>query len=98
MRFFIYLILLLPFTSLAQLGGRTGYSFLEVPVAARQAAVGGYNVSIRDKDVAMGYSNPALLNDTVHKTVSFTYQPFFADIKKTTLFGAYKLNDDKGTI
>jgi hypothetical protein len=98
MRFLVYLILLLPLTSLAQLGGRTGYSFLEVPVAARQAAVGGYNVSIRDKDVAMGYSNPALLHDTVHKTVSFTYQPFFADIKKTTLFGAYKLNDDKGTV
>jgi hypothetical protein len=96
-RFLFFFILFLPFMSQGQLGGRTGYSFLEVPVAARQAAVGGYNVSILDKDVAMGYSNPALLNDSIHKHVSFTYQPFFADIKKSTLFGAYTLKN-KGTL
>lgn len=98
MRFLISFLVLSPVISFAQLGGRTGYSFLEVPVAARQAAVGGYNVSIKDKDVAMGYSNPALLNDSIHKTVSFTYQPFFADIKKTSFFGAYALNDNKGVV
>lgn len=98
MRFFISLFVLFPFVSFAQLGGRTGYSFLDVPVAARQAAVGGYNVSIKDRDVAMGYSNPALLNDSIHKSVSFTYQPFFADIKKTTLFGAFALNNKKGVV
>lgn len=98
MRFLICVLVLFPFASFAQLGGRTGYSFLEVPVAARQAAVGGYNVSIMDRDVAMGYSNPALLNDSIHKTVSFTYQPFFADIKKTTLFGAYALKDRMGMV
>ena len=55
MRYIISLLIFLPFFSFAQLGGRTGYSFLEVPAAARQAAVGGYNVSIQDRDVAMGY-------------------------------------------
>jgi hypothetical protein len=98
MRYFISVFIFLPLLSFAQLGGRTGYSFLEVPVAARQAAVGGYNVSILDKDVAMGYSNPALLNDSIDKHVSFTYQPFFADIKKSTLFGARRLKDDKGIV
>lgn len=96
--FFISVSALLPVLCNAQLGGRTGYSFLEVPVAARQAAVGGYNVSILDKDVAMGYSNPALLTDSVSKTVSFTYQPFYGDIKKTTLFGAHRLRDQKGML
>jgi hypothetical protein len=98
MRFFLTLIAILPFVVFAQLGGRTGYSFLEVPVAARQAAVGTYNVSILDRDVAMGYSNPALLNDTIDEMVSFTYQPFYADIKKTTLFGAKVLKDNKGVL
>jgi len=87
-----------PLLSFGQLGGRTGYSFLEVPAAARQAAVGGYNVSILDRDVAMGYSNPALLKDSIHKHASFTYQPFFADIKRTSLFAAYQLKENKGVV
>ncbi len=98
MRFLFLVLLSVPVVSFGQLGGRTGYSFLDVPVAARQAAIGGYNVSVLDKDVAMGYCNPALLNDSIHKHVSFTYQPFFADIKKTTLFGAYRLKQSKGVV
>lgn len=98
LRFLFLIGVFTPLLSFGQLGGRTGYTFLDVPVAARQAAVGGYNVSILDKDVAMGYSNPALLNDSIHKNVSFTYQPYFADIKKTSLFAAYRLKDSKGTV
>lgn len=98
MRYIISLLIFLPFFSFAQLGGRTGYSFLEVPAAARQAAVGGYNVSIQDRDVAMGYSNPALLNDSIDKHISMTYQPFFADIKKTNLFAARRFKEDKGVV
>jgi len=89
--FFLFLISSFPLITIAQLGGRTGYTFLEVPVSARQAAIGGTNVSVLDRNVAMGYQNPALLNDSIHKHVSFTYQPYFADIKKSTLFGAYSL-------
>ena len=98
MRYFLSVLIFLPILSFAQLGGKTGYSFLDVPVAARQASVGGYNVSILDRDVAMGYSNPALLNDSIDKNISFTYQPFYADIKKSTLFGARRLKDDKGVV
>ncbi len=98
LRFLFLVSGFIPLLTFGQLGGRAGYSFLNVPVAARQAAVGGINVSILDRDVAMGYANPALLNDSIHKNISFTYQPYFADIKKSTLFGAYKLKDDKGTL
>jgi hypothetical protein len=95
--FFLVVSVIIPVLSFAQIGGRTGYSFLEVPVAARQAALGGTNVSVLDKDVSMGYQNPALLNDSIDKHVSFTYQPYFADIKKSTLFAASSFKKIKGT-
>ncbi|MCU0417024.1 MAG: type IX secretion system protein PorQ [Cytophagaceae bacterium] len=82
----------------AQLGGGSGYSFAGMPISARLAGVGGVNVSIRDKDVAMGYSNPALWKDSTHHHVSMTYQPFYGDIKRTTLFTQHNLKKDKGAI
>jgi hypothetical protein len=78
----------------AQLGGNTNFSFVESPISARIGAVGGVNVSLRDKDVSMASSNPALACDTIHLQSSFSFQPFYADIKKSSLMGAYALKKD----
>ncbi|MFN8414797.1 MAG: type IX secretion system protein PorQ [Cytophagaceae bacterium] len=92
------LLFLVVYTSEAQLGGRSGYSFVGLPVSARLAAIGGVNVSVMDKDVSMGYANPALWADSTHHQVSMTYQPFYSDIKRSTLFVNHSLKDNKGNI
>lgn len=38
--------------------GENVYTFLNIPISARQAALGGDGVSIRDYDVSMAIVNP----------------------------------------
>ena len=51
--------------------------------------MGGHNVSTRDADVNMVWSNPASL-DTAHKNhASINYLPYFTTINRSTLLYAY---------
>ena len=42
--------------------GTNVYPFLNIPVSARQAALGGDAVSVRDFDVSFAAVNPGLMN------------------------------------
>lgn len=87
-----YLILITTFItydSYSQTGGKSTYDFLNLPVNARVAAMGGVNVSLKDNDVSMFMYNPALLNDEMVKYISLNYMPFYAGIKNSTLTYAY---------
>jgi hypothetical protein len=64
----------------AQPGGENTYQFLNLPTSATLAALGGKNISINDKDLAMASQNPALLNYTMHQNLVLNYSDFFADI------------------
>jgi hypothetical protein len=68
-------------TSNAQNFG-TSLDFLIKETNARTAAIGGFNVSLRDDDVQMINSNPALANGRMARTAGFTYNPSFAGIKQ----------------
>jgi hypothetical protein len=57
----IFSLFLSGIVSYAQTGTNV-YPFLNVPVSARQAALGGDAISIRDYDVSFAIANPALLN------------------------------------
>ncbi|WMJ72814.1 type IX secretion system protein PorQ [Cytophagaceae bacterium ABcell3] len=84
------LLLFIAVPSMAQVGGSSSFRFLDVPVNARLAGIGGMNVSLADNDVNMFFQNPGALNDQMEKRLSINYLPYFAGIHTTTL--AYVTN------
>jgi len=64
----------------SQIGGKNSYRFLDIPMTARAAGVGGSNMSIWGDDVNLIYSNPALLNSTMHRQVALNYSNFVGDL------------------
>lgn len=56
------------------------FSFLSLPVPARSNALGGASIAIWDKDVNLGYSNPALLSPSTSNQLSLNYVNFVSDV------------------
>lgn len=83
-KFSVFSFLLISFLSFAQ-DGTTVYTFLNIPVSARQAALGGDAVSIRDYDVSFSGVNPALMNIEQDKMLSVNYASYLADSKYGTI-------------
>lgn len=64
------------------------YYFLNLPVSSRQAALGGKNVSISDRDINFAFQNPSLLNDETNNVVAFNMSNIVGDIKfGTAIYG-----------
>lgn len=61
--------------------GTTVYSFLNIPTSARQSALGGDAVSIRDFDASMSAVNPSLMNIEMDNMLSLNYASYLADSK-----------------
>ncbi|WP_144283775.1 type IX secretion system protein PorQ [Chryseobacterium echinoideorum] len=74
--------------------GTNVYPFLNIPVSARQAALGGDVISIRDQDVSFAIANPALLNKESHNQLSVNAAAYLADSKYGTI--AYARDLDNG--
>lgn len=77
---FTYILILTGISVFAQLGGTRTFSFLELPIPARSNALGGATMAIWDKDVNLGYSNPALLNPSCDKQLAFNYVNYVSDL------------------
>ena len=76
----IFFAFTLAFNLNAQVGGPTTYRFLEIPMPARAAALGGNSMSIWGDDINLSYSNPALLNERCVKQISLNYCNYIADM------------------
>ena len=61
------------------------YPFLNIPVSARQAALGGDAISVRDGDVSFAAINPGLMNIDQDKMLSINYSSYLADSNYGTL-------------
>lgn len=61
----------------SQTGGKTGYQFLEQPISARIAALGGNVAAINDNDVNIGFVNPSLINPGMDNSLALNYINFF---------------------
>ncbi len=72
---------LLARTSRAQTG-TAAYEFLNTPVSAHSAALGGNNVSAVEDDVTLLFTNPALLANVSDKTLSFNYMSYMSSSSK----------------
>jgi hypothetical protein len=87
------LLLGLTLTTQAQVGGQRVFSFLELPGNAKQAALGGVNVTAGAHDVNMVAANPALLNKEMDHQLSLSYTGYLADIKQSHV--AYAFHTEK---
>lgn len=91
--FILCTLLGLALTAQAQVGGQRGFPFLELPTSAKQAALGGINVTAGGHDVNMVSANPALLNQEMDQQVSVSYVGYLADIRQS--HAAYAFNSEK---
>ena len=65
--------------------GTTVYNFLNTPVSARQAALGGNVISITDYDPAFVASNPSLMNLEMDSKIALNAAMYLADSKYGTI-------------
>lgn len=63
------------------------FRFLDIPATAREAALGGNNMSIWGDDINLLHSNPALLNQKMLKQATFNYCNYIGDVNG--LYAAY---------
>ncbi len=73
----ISLIILISNLGYSQIGGTTGYQFLEQPISARIAALGGNTAAINDNDLNIGFVNPSLINSGMDNSLALNYINFF---------------------
>ncbi len=76
---------------------QTIYNFLRIPVSAHAAALGGDNISLVADDPSLALSNPALLGNVTHQTVSFGYMNYMSGTNMFTANYTHALND-KATV
>jgi hypothetical protein len=86
-----YLFIVSSTVVFAQLGGTKVFSFLDLPIPARSNALGGATMAIWDKDINLGYSNPALLNPNCSKQLAFNYVNYVADLSYGNFMYAHQL-------
>ncbi|MEC5156491.1 type IX secretion system protein PorQ [Chryseobacterium sp. MP_3.2] len=85
MKKLILVITLLSCTVFSAQEGTNVYPFLNIPVSARQAAMGGDAISIRDYDVSFAGVNPGLMNLEQDKMISINYASYLADSRYGTI-------------
>lgn len=71
-------------TAQAQVGGQHAFEFLTLPASAKQAGLGGANLSSRDADATMLLANPALLNAEMDGRATLAYVNYLSDIGQST--------------
>lgn len=64
----------------AQIGGNATYRFLDIPVSARPASLGGAVISVKDHDPSMALQNPALLNAGMANTLNYNFGFYYSGI------------------
>lgn len=83
-------LLLTPFISQGQIGGRYSFVASALPTNARVTAMGGSVINIRDTDVALAQMNPALIDSIMHNQLSFNHSFHFAGVSHGNLaYGRY---------
>ncbi|MEN8224642.1 MAG: type IX secretion system protein PorQ [Bacteroidota bacterium] len=74
------LFLFLTSTTHAQIGGESTYEFLNLPVSARIAAMGGEYLAIYDDDITLSLANPSLISEQMHHKLGFSFVDYYTDI------------------
>jgi hypothetical protein len=72
--------------SIAQLGGQQMFSSLSIPASARESALGGSMLAMKDGDINLAFRNPSLLDSATANKVAIGYIDYFAKTN-TGVFG-----------
>lgn len=81
MRYTHFLIaLFLPLSIIAQDGGQSVFSCINVEHSPRIEALGGSAIAVFDSDVSLSQTVPSLLNASMHNELVFTFGDYFSDI------------------
>lgn len=82
-RHILLLLISLAFASatLAQVGGEGAYSFLNLTITPRSAALGSKVVALDETDQGVALFNPAHLNAELHNHLDLSYISYYSDIK-----------------
>jgi hypothetical protein len=99
--FLLFLCLYLPIQLPAQvLGGKSVFSFLDLPFSPQLTALGGINISHiqndvphAQNDVSLATVNPALLRPAMDQQVQMNYTSYFASIQYAQCIFAYQLKN-----
>jgi len=78
----------------AQFGGQQSFQFLNLPVTAKSAALGGVLVTSPEADVQLFAHNPALIDSSLHHHAGLSYQSLVADIG----YGSFSYVRNLGTV
>lgn len=76
----LFLVLSFSLSTFAQLGGSSTYSFLDLTTSARNAALGGKQIAIKDGDLDMLYLNPAILDSSMHMYLATDFTNYYGGI------------------
>ncbi|MFC2175407.1 type IX secretion system protein PorQ [Bacteroidota bacterium] len=74
------ILLLAAKSSFAQLGGGSTYSFLDMTSSARNAAMGGDQIAIKDGDLDMLYLNPAILDSSMNGYLATDFTNYYGGV------------------
>ena len=67
--------------------GSSTFACLDLPVSARQNALGGENISIRDGELSSAFANPALLGSMTHNILQIGYAYFGTNHFGSAMYG-----------
>ena len=67
--------------------GTSTFAFLDLPVSARQNALGGENISIRDGELSSAFANPALLGSLTHNILQLGYAYYGTNHFGSAMYG-----------
>jgi len=93
----LYAIILLFVSVSAAAQTSYAYEFLDLPNGARNSALGGRSISVRDSDLSLAFDNPAHLTTSTHNQLVFNYQNWFKDVNIASAFYGYNPDDKNYT-
>lgn len=76
----LFLLMMIPSALSAQIGGKSTYQFLNLSSAARIGAMGGKLVPVKDDDLNLVFTNPALLDSSMSRQLTLSGVKYFAGI------------------
>ena len=94
---FLWMSLLSSLGLSAQIGGNAAFSSLNIQGSARVAALGGNIISIKDGDINLVATNPALIDSTIHGKLALSYVDYFDGINLVYASYAHKLKNPRTT-
>ena len=79
-KLFLLLALISFGKSFSQIGGLSSYSYLNLPIPARTAALGGSSIALKDDDINTAAQNPASLSAKTNNALSGSYINFLGSV------------------